>query len=205
MAANLEEVIVTARTFPNALALPVSAMIGELEVQTNLEEIHTDTLEITRHPIEAGASITDHSYKKPAELMLHCGWSNSSLKALLGIVTGFFAGGTMTKADYVSGIYSQLLKLQESREPLSVTTGLRQYDNMLIEQLVATRDQKTSQVLLITATFIEALIVSTQSAALPAKESQADPASTAEVESTGVQYPSPISPGPGGSVPPNEW
>lgn len=205
MSANLEEVLVTARTFPNALALPVSALIGELEVQTNIEEIHTDTLEITEHPVERGASIADHAYKKPAEVVLRCGWSNSSLKALLGIITGFFAGGTMSKADFVSGVYSQLLQLQESREPMSVTTGLRQYDNMLIRSLVATRDQKTAHVLMVTATFREVIIVTTQAATLPAKDSQADPAGTAELENTGVQQVYPVSPGPGGSVPPNEW
>jgi hypothetical protein len=205
MAANLEEVVVTARTFPNILSLPVAAKFGDLEIQTTVESVHTDTLHVTEHPVESGAAITDHSYKRPAEVTLRCGWSNASLKALLGIVTGWFAGGTMTKADYVSGIYSQLLKLQESRDPISITTPLRQYDSMLITSLQVTRDQKTGFMLMVTATCREVLIVSTSSATLAPKESQADPASTAEVEDVGAQQATAGTPAPGGSVPPNEW
>lgn len=205
MAANLEEVIVSARTFPNILALPVSGRIGELEIQTTIEAVHTDTLQVTEHPVESGAAITDHSYKRPSEVVIRCGWSNASLKALLGIVTGLFRGGTMSKSDYVSGIYSQLLKLQESREPLSITTPLRQYDNMLITSLQVSRDQKTGQMLMVSATCREVLIVSTSSATLPPKESQADPASTAEVDDVGAQQAIAGTPAPGGTVPPNEW
>lgn len=205
MAANLEEVIVSARTFPNVLALPISGRIGDLEIQTTIEAVHTDTLEATEHPVEDGAAITDHSYKRPAEVVLRCGWSNASLKALLGIVTGFFRGGTMSKSDYVSGIYSQLLRLQESREPLSIATPLRQYDNMLIRSLQATRDQRTGQMLMVTATCRQIIIVSTSSTTLPPRESQADPASTAEVENVGSQQLIERTAAPGGSVPPNEW
>jgi hypothetical protein len=188
MAANLEEVVVTARTFPNILSLPVAAKFGDLEIQTTVESVHTDTLHVTEHPVESGAAITDHSYKRPAEVTLRCGWSNASLKA-----------------DYVSGIYSQLLKLQESRDPISITTPLRQYDSMLITSLQVTRDQKTGFMLMVTATCREVLIVSTSSATLAPKESQADPASTAEVEDVGAQQATAGTPAPGGSVPPNEW
>lgn len=205
MAANIEEVIVSARTFSNVLALPVSGKIGDIDVETTIEEIHEDRLQVTEHPVESGASIADHSFKKPSEVVLRCGWSNASLKALFGIISGFFAGGTMTKADYVSGIYSQLLNLQEAREPISITTSLRQYDNMLITGLQVQRDQKTAQVLMVTATCREVIIVSTAAATLPAKEDQASPADTAEVDNAGVKQATQATPAPGGAVPPNEW
>jgi hypothetical protein len=205
MAANLQEIIVSARSFPNVLALPIASKIGDIDIETSLEEVHSDTLQLTDHPVESGASITDHSFKKPSEVMLRCGWSNSSLKALIGIVSGFFAGGTMSKADYVSGVYSQLLKLQQSREPFSILTSLRQYDNMLLTSLNVTRDQKTSSILMVQATCREVIIVSTQSKQLPAIESQANPASTAEVDNVGGQQITPGFPSPGGSVTPTEW
>jgi hypothetical protein len=205
MAANLEEVVVTARTFPNILALPVGGKIGDLEIQTTVETVHTDRVTKTKHPVERGSTVGDHAYMEPAEVILRCGWSNSSLKALLGIVTGFFAGGTMSRSDYVSGVYSQLLKLQQSLEPLTITTSLRQYDNMLITSLQVTRDPKTSNVLSVAATCEEIPIVSTSSTTLPPKESHADPASTAEVDDIGTQQATSATPAPGGSVPPNEW
>jgi hypothetical protein len=205
MSANLQEVIVSARSFPNVLALPVSARIGGIEIETNIEELHHDSLHLTDHPVESGTSITDHSYKRPAEVELRCGWSNSSLKALIGIVSGFFAGGSMSKADYVSGVYSQLLKLQQSREPFSITTSLRQYDNMLMTSLAVRRDKTTSSIIMVQATCREVIIVNTQSKQLPALESQANPASTAEVDNVGGQQVITGFPAPGGSVTPTEW
>ena len=180
-------------------------MIGDLEVETTLETTHTDILEATSHPVEAGASITDHSFKRPPELVLRCGWSNASLKALTGILTGIFNGGTMSRADYVSGVYSQLLEMQEAREPVSISTGKRQYENMLITSIVVTEDQKTSQVLMVLATFTGVILVNTRSATLPPRDSQADPASTAETEVIGTQQVTSADPAPGGTVPPNEW
>jgi hypothetical protein len=205
MSANIAEVVITGTTFPNVLALPVSTNIGGIAVQTSIRAQYNDDLEITEHPVEAGAEIADHSYKKPSGLVLRCGWSNSSLAALTGIVTGLFSGGTMSGSDYVSGVYSQLLKLQESRQPLSVSTGKRQYENMLIRSLAVDEDKETSQALMVTATFKQIIIVSTQSTSLPAQGNQAAPADTAETQSVGSQQVGDAAPSPGGTAPPDVW
>jgi hypothetical protein len=199
--AEIDTIFVEAKVFPNLLALPKSVKIGDIEAQTALEEIHHDSLQITQHPVESGASITDHSFARQAELMLTVGWSNSNLKAILGAIESAFTGGTMSKADYVTGVYSQLLALQKSRVPATITTGLRIYDNMLISGLTVKRDQRTSQILLVEASFLEVIIVSTRSTTLPAKESQADPASTAEVQNSGTKQIVSRTPSPGSALP----
>jgi hypothetical protein len=199
--AEIDTIFVDAKVFPNLLALPKSVKIGELEAQTALEEIHHDALQITQHPVESGAAITDHSFARQAELLLTVGWSNSNLKAILGAIESAFTGGTMSKADYITGVYSQLLALQKSRQPATITTGLRVYDNMLIAGLTVKRDQRTSQILLVEASFLEVIIVSTQSTTLPAKENQADPASTAEVQNSGSKQVVTGAPSPGGALP----
>jgi len=51
--------------------------IGPIVAQVTLQEVHTDTLEITDHPVEQGAVISDHAFKRPAELIITCAWSNS--------------------------------------------------------------------------------------------------------------------------------
>ena len=43
-----------------------------------VKESHRDEMEITEHPIESGASISDHAFKRPAELLVQFGWSDSS-------------------------------------------------------------------------------------------------------------------------------
>jgi hypothetical protein len=199
--AEIDTIFVEAKVFPNLLALPKSVKIGDIEAQTALEEIHHDSLQITQHPVESGASITDHSFARQAELLLTVGWSNSNLKAILGAIESAFTGGTMSKADYVTGVYSQLLALQKSRVPATITTGLRIYDNMLISGLTVKRDQRTSQILLVEASFLEVIIVSTRSTSLPAKENQADPAGTAEVQNSGTKQIVSRTPSPGSALP----
>jgi len=203
--ADLQEVLISGSSFSNVLALPKKLTLGDIQVETSLEEVFHDTLQITEHPVDSGALITDHSFKRPAEVHLQCGWSNSSLKALVGIVTGFFSGGSQSDSSYVGGIYSRLLALQESRKPFSITTTLRKYDKMLITALQVTRDQKTSQVLLVSATCRQVIIVSTKTATLPPKENQANPQSTAETENAGPKQLKKGSPSSGGAVPADQW
>lgn len=45
--------------------------------QATIEERGTDDLEITDHPVEQGANIADHVYKRPCEVIIKAAWSNS--------------------------------------------------------------------------------------------------------------------------------
>lgn len=227
MAVNLAEVALLGAS---SLFLQQSNQIGGIQVDTTLEEHYEDALEITEHPVEAGAQITDHSFKRPMELVLFCGWSDSSSSGLLGLASGIlatqspaaagilgiasaasslfsnpgagnsgsFTGGAMAASDYVAGIYSQLLQLQESRQPISVTSGLRVYDSMLIQSLRLRRDQRTQFALNVQAVLRQIIIVSTQSAtlttglgstlsSLTSQATQSFPASTADLVNTGAQ------------------
>lgn len=216
MSLNLAEVTLLGAS---SLFLQTSNQIGGIQVDTTLEERYEDALEITEHPVEAGAQITDHSFKRPMELVLYCGWSDSSASGALGLVSGIlatqspaaagllgiasaasslfsnpgagnsgsFTGGTMAASDYVAGIYSSLLQLQESRQPISVTSGLRIYDNMLIQSLSLRRDQRTQYVINVQAVLKQVIIVSTQTATLASQANQKFPASTADLVNTGAQ------------------
>lgn len=209
-----------------SLFLPKSNTIGSVTIDTTLEESYDDTLEITEHPVEAGAAITDHSFKRPMELVLTCGWSDSSPSGLLGAASGLigtqatnalatvipvgaiagaintvsslfgnpgagnsgsFTGGSMIASDYVAGIYSSLLRLQESRQTIVVTSGFRKYNSMLLQSIRVRRDQRTQYVLNVTAVLKQIIIVSTQTATLPTPAAQAFPASTADIVQAGQQ------------------
>lgn len=193
--------------------LPSLNDIGGVTVDTTIRESYDDTIEITEHPVETGSPITDHSFKRPMEVLLECGWSDSSVNAFAGSISNLFtgegssqsggqwAGGTMAASDYVSGIYSQLLQLQESREPFALVTGLRVYDNMLIRTLRVERDQRTQAVLMARAHLQQVIFVSTTDASVPPQSSQANPASTADTVNAGAQQTQPdASPSPGGAV-----
>lgn len=64
--------------------------IGNIIANVTVEERHQDDLEITDHPIEQGAVISDHAFKRPVEVTIECAWSNSpsTSATLLGGSTG---------------------------------------------------------------------------------------------------------------------
>lgn len=180
----------------------VPKKIGTIKIGVTIEEDHQDDLQITEHPVEKGSQINDHAFKLQPEVTIQCGWSNSDLAALTGTLEALFSGGSLPSADYVSTVYSQLLALQETRQPFDVVTSLRLYSNMLFKSLRVTKDQKTGQALSVTATLKQIRIVQTQATTLPPREDQANPQATAETQDTGVKAALPATPAPGGSVPP---
>lgn len=180
----------------------VPKRLGEITIPVTFEEAYQDELQITEHPVEKGAEINDHAFKRQPEVVIKCGWSNSDIKALAGTIQAIFTGGGLPSADYISTVYSQLLALQELREPFDVVTSLRMYDSMLFKSLAVLKDQKTGAALSVTATLKQLRIVDTQATTLPPRENQADPAATAETQNTGVKAATPATPAPGGAVPP---
>jgi hypothetical protein len=112
--------------------------------EVTIEEDADDVLEITQHPVEQGAAITDHAYKRPAELRMQIGWSD--------------------RYDNSSGnlLYSWILDLQSSRRPFSIVTGKRSYQNMLVSDIRQHTDAKFEYSLMIDISFREILLVNTQ-------------------------------------------
>lgn len=162
--------------------------IGPLVAQVTIEEVHDDELEITEHPVEQGAAIADHAYKRPARLRIRCAWSNSPSVAGLGagIVAGF--QGTIdgvqslvtgNSAASVRDVYAKLLKLQSDRIPFDVFTGKRVYSSMLVKALSITTDKESENTLSVTATFQQVIIVQTQTISVGAPSAnQASPSDT---------------------------
>ena len=142
---------------------------GKFEGYITMEEQHSDEVQITDHPIEQGAAITDHAFKLPAELTVKIAWSNSPSGAgLLGGIRGLLSTVTIvqsnimgTSANQVRQIYEKLLASQLRREPMLVLTGKRQYPNMLIKSIVVTTDKLTENMLAVTVTFREIIRVKT--------------------------------------------
>jgi len=150
--------------------------IGMIIPDVVVQEAHRDDLIITDHPVETGAAISDHAFKRPSEIEMHCGWSDAT-------------AGT---SGYVQEVYQSLLALQAAREPFDVTTGKRSYSNMLLSSIALTTDQKTENALMVTARLREVLIVSTQMTQSPAS-AQRNPASTSGPANVGTVAPSPNS------------
>lgn len=212
--------------------------IGSIVANITVEERHQDDLEITDHPVEQGASITDHAFKRPSEVVVKVSWSNSlsktttlsgglanaalntlsgaaqqtatnqlqkaiggsalgnlavaklselqgslGLSALSQINTGKGAG---TSA--IQDVYQQLLKLQASKELISIYTGKRVYTNMLIKSISTETNIQSENALPVTLICRQVIIVKTSIVSVTAAPAaQAAPQATAPVTDQGTK------------------
>lgn len=153
-----------------------------------VSEKHSDTLEITEHPVEKGAAVSDHAYKRPAELVMEVGFSGGgSLLDLLDLSSVGLSIGLSPKETY-----QQLLELQERREPFDVVTGKRLYSNMLLRAIEVTTDRTSENVLMATLTLREVIISSTQSVQVADKKDMAQGVSTSAVQNSGTKTTKPV-------------
>lgn len=163
-----------------ALLKTGTRQIGALIPDVVIREISKDEMVITDHPVERGAAISDHAFFRPSEIEMQIAWSDS---------TGGYVG-------YARDAYEQLIALQRQREPFEVTTGSRQYQNMLVSSIALTKDEKTENIALISVRLREVRITSTQTTGAP-NSAQANPAKTGETANVGQQQ---LKTGPGGRV-----
>jgi hypothetical protein len=178
-------------------------MIGPIIADVTVRERMVDRLVITEHPVEQGAAITDHAYKRPTELTLEVGWSNSSLQGALNefaqatgaLLSGNIVGGIQAIASpsYVQQVYAALLSVQAGRQPITIVTGKRTLLNCLIEEIEQQTDNTSEWSLPIVLHCRQIIIVSTAATTLPASTAQAKPAQTAAPQDTGTKQAQPTS------------
>ncbi|APM34590.1 TPA: phage baseplate protein [Klebsiella michiganensis] len=162
-----------------------SRRIGLIVPSVVISEKHNDTLEITEHPVEVGAAISDHAYRRPSEVVMQVGFSGGgSLLDFLDTTSFGLSVGLSPKETY-----QELLDLQNSRVPFDVVTGKRIYSNMLIRALEVTTDRTSENVLSAVLTLREVIITSTTTTQVAVKEDMKLGANTSAVQNSGVKTP----------------
>jgi len=159
--------------------------------QATIEERQTDDIEITDHPIEQGAVISDHFIKRPAEVIIKAAWSNSpsgssslvnsavaaaaSVSPVVGQAVNLYqqvsgaigAAGSILSSisgqgtSQMNAIYNKLIATQANGVLCSVYTGRRVYQNMLIKSVSLENDNKTENALYLTITMRAVILVNT--------------------------------------------
>ncbi|NML34952.1 phage baseplate protein [Paraburkholderia antibiotica] len=157
----------------------INSSIGSFQGYVTIDEHHHDEMVITDHPVEQGAAISDHAYKKPAEITLTLAWSNSGLSSITSLQFG----------SYSQFVYKSLLALQASRTPFDLSTGKRRYTNMLIQSLDTTTDAKTENSLIVTLHCREVIIVQTTTTQLQPAANMSSPQKTAATTNAGTKQP----------------
>ena len=159
--------------------------IGLIVPSVVISEKHSDTLEITEHPVEVGAAISDHAYRRPSEVVMQVGFADGgSLLDLLDTTSFGLSAGLSPRE-----VYQNLLDLQNSRVPFDVVTGKRLYSNMLIRAMEVTTERSTENVLSAVLTLREVIITSTTTSQVAAKEDMKEGANTSAVQNSGVKTP----------------
>jgi hypothetical protein len=159
-------------------AIQTAGATNVLTPQVVLEEQAMDEMRITEHPVEVGASITDHAYKMPATVRIRAGWSPAGNNVI--------AQTPPADRAYLKSIYDLLRGLQTNRVLVWLVTGKRVYANMLLQQLGLTNDRDTENVLVVVATFQELIFASTQVVTVPPASSQQTPSVTQPPQEQGT-------------------
>lgn len=160
-----------------------SRKIGMIIPIVVVSEKHSDTLEITEHPVGVGAAIADHAYKKPSEVVMEVGFAGGG--SLLDFADTSAIGLSLGLSPQET--YQELLNLQASRIPFDVITGKRLYSNMLIRAMEVTTDKTTENILSAALTLREVLISQTQQISVADKTDMKYGVSTSAVLNTGTK------------------
>lgn len=169
-----------------------SRKIGIMVPSVVVSEKHSDTLEITEHPVEkpttSGAGfVADHAYRRPSEVVMEVGFAGGgSLLDLLDTSNIGISLGMSPKE-----VYASFLEMQSNRELLDVITGKRQYSNMLLRTIEVTTDKTTENVLSAVLTLRELILTSTTTVQVADKTDMAQGASTSPTQNAGVKSPVP--------------
>ncbi|EON3347173.1 phage baseplate protein [Yersinia enterocolitica] len=161
--------------------------IGVLVPSVIISEKHQDALEITEHPVEVGAAVNDHAYKRAAEVTMEVGFAGGG--SLLDFVDTSTIGLSLGKSP--EEVYQELRDLQGSRQPFDVITGKRKYSNMLIRAIEVTTDKTSENVLMCVLTLREVIMSQTESITVADKENMQDGVSTSAMQNTGTKAPAP--------------
>ena len=113
--------------------------IGGYLLDASITEEPSLEAEVTEYPVESGAVITDHTQLKPVTLELEFVVSDTPI----GKVASERAAGVVPSSE----ARQKLEDLWRARKPVTVITGTRTYENMVLTSLRFPRDKDTGDAL----------------------------------------------------------
>lgn len=138
--------------------------IGGIEIDAFVEERHVMSASVTQYPVEEGFNINDHVTQNPDGLTLHCAVGPQPVKIL---------GGVLNLTSFKNNayqVYDALIILKETAELLEVVTGLKVYENMIIDSMNITRTKDNGQSLEFDIGFTQVTIVQSLETDIPASK-----------------------------------
>ena len=132
-------------------------------------ESHSSELEISTHPVEIGAEITDHAVLKPEMLTVTGEVTDTPLDVSqnqdgqIVFSDNDLFGSSTTDSKTRSQVAHELFKeLQRDRVLVSIQTGLELYPECLIKNISISQDSDTSRTAIFTFKFQRVLLVESE-------------------------------------------
>jgi hypothetical protein len=142
---------------------PTLAQIADIVLDASVNETHQGDVDVTDHPVEEGADISDHARVKPETVSIEAVISNTPLnsaqqkrvQSAQGDVTAETVGvdSPAGAVGFAEVGYVRLKQLKDARQLVKVITGLRVYDNMMLTSLSIPRNAGVGDALRFTAQF----------------------------------------------------
>jgi len=111
----------------------------------SLGEAHDTTGELTDHPVEDGSVVTDHFVKRPFELTITGLITNTPSDAQVEAVAIALAEAGIIDTR-VRATYGVMLEVFEAGRPLTIDTGLRVYENMVLTAVSVPRGRPVQDI-----------------------------------------------------------
>ena len=156
-----------------------SGRIGNLRLDCILNESYRLENRLTTYPIEDGATINDHVIEEPDQLSITGFVTDSPVNPwgiIDNVVTTVTSLGKESRRTTAFELLEEFMKgtLNESnvrvKTPLTVVTGLKTYENMIVVSLSVPRDARTGDTLRFDAIFKKVNIVKTSITQKPKTE-----------------------------------
>lgn len=124
--------------------------IDTIELDAAITEKHSAKVEITKHPIEEGANPTDHARLLPYAISVDGLLTNTPLGAELRASRGVTSDRTTSTGAFGAAGPAQrsmaaLEKIRTDRRAVTVVSGFRTYQNMMILSIEVPIDAKTGE------------------------------------------------------------
>ncbi len=129
--------------------------IGSFVIDAFRSETHRQSNTVTRFPVEDGSDINDHVISNPDVLEIQ------------GIVGAVILSDIDTGTNRTLDAFNELTRLKVERNLISIVTGLKVYDNMIIESFNVPRNSTNGGSLSFSMTLKNINIVESQSTVIP--------------------------------------
>ncbi len=128
----------------------MSTSIADVNVDVCLSVEHSYENEVTSHPVESGADVTDNVVAKSLVINLDCIISATPLG---------LAPNTIFGPNIVTGTRDRLIAIDVAKQPITVVDSYGTFTNMVLEKIIFSKTTKTGDALAFKASFKELIII----------------------------------------------